>query len=117
MPTVDLKEMVRGDTYGITMNFKTKDGTPIDVEGRKLTFTMKHHWSEPDVDSAIQKVVDLVAPDVSAQNGQAYILLSTVETDVTPSKYVYDIQMVNGAIVTTLLKGNILVSGDITQGV
>lgn len=116
MADVNLKDMVRGDSYGMTLTFKDKLKVPIDVEGRVMTFTMKNHWSQDDVDAKIQKIVDLVAPNPSAVLGQVYIVIPPEETNITPGRYLYDIQMVDGAIVTTLLRGHIIVLGDITLG-
>ena len=117
MPSIDIKDMVRGDSYGLTLNFTNKDKTPINVEGRKLTFTVKQHWSQSDAEAQVQVISDMAAPNPAAQGGQAYILINPEDTGLDPGKYVYDVQMVNGAIVTTLMRGNITVVGDVTLGV
>jgi len=108
--------MVRGDSYGMTLNFKDVNEAPIDIQDRTFTFTLKTHWSIPDVNALAQKVVAIGNPDAGGAAGILFISLTGAETTLAPGKYVYDIQMENAGLTTTILLGSITVVGDITRG-
>jgi len=116
MEKTDLKDMVRGDSYGMTLNFKDVNEAPIDIQDRTFTFTLKTHWSIPDVNALAQKVVTIGNPDAGGAAGVLFISLTGAETSLAPGKYVYDIQMENSGLTTTILLGSITVVGDITRG-
>jgi hypothetical protein len=116
MEKTDLKDMVRGDSYGMTLNFKDVDENPIDIQNRTFTFTLKTHWSIPDANALVQKVEAIPAVDAPGAAGTLFISLTGAETSLAPGKYVYDIQMENSGLTTTILLGSITVVGDITRG-
>ena len=45
-----------------------------------------------------------------------FLLTANVTANITPGTYYYDIQQINGTVVTTLLGGKVIVQGDITRG-
>lgn len=116
MDNTALKDMMRGDSYGMTINFKDINEAPIDIQGRTFIFTMKTHWSVPDASALVQKVQAVPTVDASGALGILFITLSGAETTKPPGVYVYDIQMENAGITTTILLGTIKIVGDITRG-
>lgn len=73
--------VTRGDTASILLKLK---GHSLDV-GDLVTFTLKKNIN--DTVFILQKEI------IEFQEGKAQIVLSAGETDITPGKYVYDIQL------------------------
>ena len=48
----------RGDTFARLFTF-TKAGTPLNLTGATLTFTMKRNSDDTDADAVLQKLLDI----------------------------------------------------------
>jgi len=111
----NLCPIVRGDTVPFVFRFKFPDGSPLDISGLILFFSMK---KDPDGD-----VVDLqkrvVFPnDVNSKAGIGWLKLNPVDTNPLEPlfTYHYDFQVVTGSReVYTMGLGTVLVKRDITR--
>jgi hypothetical protein len=108
-------DMIRGDTRTITATFVDSDGSPLDLTGGTVFFTVNAS-SEPTDDTAA-----VVSKDVSSfaapTTGIATITLAAADTtNVTPGTYWYDCQFVSsGGVVTSLAKQKFVLKSDITR--
>ncbi len=109
-----LANFYRGDTKRYTLRFKQADGSPIDLTGATVWFTMKAKKTDEDRKAAIQKKVQ---DHTDAVNGVTIIQLDARETATLVPKvsYYYDFQLVDSAgRVSTILTGSVRVLEDIT---
>jgi hypothetical protein len=122
---VDL-ELYRGDTWT----------QPIprlgDISGRdKLWITCKDDKDDPDTQAVfmIEETAGLVVPPGAPANGSVVVTdaavgnvtvtLEAVETAKIEAtkQFWYDVQMLDGAVVTTLRRGYLMVTSDVTRAV
>ncbi|MBF0108758.1 MAG: hypothetical protein HQL76_06245 [Magnetococcales bacterium] len=114
----------RGDTKVFTLSFAAVAGTPIDITGHELWFTMKHSPNDPDVAAVLQKRIVFPATPESVAGAGSLTLHSTETAVIEPGVYFYDMQKVipgipgepnTPPVVATLISGRIQVLPDITQ--
>ncbi|MEO5330536.1 MAG: hypothetical protein H7839_00820 [Magnetococcus sp. YQC-5] len=117
-------QFYRGDTKVFTLSFATVAGSPVDISGHELWFTMKHSADDPDSAAVLQKRITFPATEKSMA-GAGSLLLNSIETGtIAPGVYLYDMQKVipgilddqdNPPVVATFVSGRILVLPDITR--
>lgn len=102
--------IIRQDTASITLTL-----SGIDLTGATVFFTAKPTISNSadDSDATIEKTV---TSHSDPENGETVIELTSSDTDVTPGKYYYDIQIKNadGSIVSIPVR-ILQIFGDITR--
>ena len=108
--------MVRGDTLPIHLTLSV-DGSPVDVGGDTIYFTLKSLQTDADGAAALQYSYTLPS-NASTAVGIADVLVPESATAaVTPGTYFFDIQWVRAvspAEVYTVALGKIVVRYDIT---
>nr|CRH06137.1 protein of unknown function [Candidatus Magnetococcus massalia] len=113
-----LSPFYRGDTKVFNLSFKDGDGSPINIAGHQLWFTMKKDVADPDSKAVLQKQITF-PDDAQSQSGAGALTLESTETgSIEPGVYLYDIQKVipgDPPVVATLMSGKINVLPDITQ--
>ncbi len=117
-PNANLSAFFRGDTRVYPVSFKDKTGTPIDISGHELWFTLKRDPKDEDKDAVFQKMV-VFPSDENSRNGAGEMRLESNETDtIPPLTYFYDLQKVipgDPPDVATLAFGKVSVMADITR--
>jgi len=109
--------MIRGDTRTITATFVDSDGTPLDLTGGKVFFTVNASDTATDDTSAVVQV-DVTSFDAPTTGVQAVTIPAASTTSVTPGTYWYDLQFVSSTgIVTSLDKARFVLKGDISRRV
>lgn len=111
--------IARGDTKLFDFTFTNTDGSPLDITGYKIYFTVRERGSlrslttNSDTDAVISKTVDTFdAPET----GVCSVELTKEDTDVTPKKYAYDIQIKDdGGGITTVVIDDFIVLADVTR--
>jgi hypothetical protein len=110
-------DIYRGDTKVFNLAF-TEDGDAKDISNMKLFMTVKSKPTDLDANAAIQVQTTFPAGSPSTA-GIGTLTLTSVDTNVNPGKYHYDMQLVDPsgspAIVTTLASGTIDILADITR--
>ena len=108
--------MIRGDTLPIHLTLSV-DGSPVDVGGDTIYFTLKSLQTDADGVAALQYSYTLPS-NASTAVGIADVLVPASETaTVTPGTYFFDIQWkraVSPVEVYTVALGKIVVRYDIT---
>jgi hypothetical protein len=110
-----IQDFYRGDTQRYKLTLKdVSTGTPIDLTGATIWFTMKSAITDDDTNAVIQKQV---TNHIDAINGVTEIVISSAETqDLKLGSYYYDFQYVaSNGDVKTILTGKVKVLGDVTR--
>jgi len=82
--------MYYGDTSIKTVTIYDGDGDVVDINGDTVIFTVKVLDSDPDSEIVLQK--ELTVRDQSLYEGQATLLITSVDSRLTASNYYYDIE-------------------------
>jgi len=109
-----MRPIYRGDDKTYTLEFLKDDGSPIDITGWKIYFTMKQHLNMSDDRAGVK--VDVTTHD-DPVNGKTSIYLSKEDTtDLLLCVYFFDIQVKKvGGDILTVMAGKIKVLGDVTR--
>jgi len=108
-------------TLSVTANYE--DGSPTDLTGAKMWFTVKEKASDPDVDALIEKKSSLAGGSDSEikftnpTGGAAEIYIVPDDTEnVNPGIYSYDVQvtLANGKTYT-IVRDRITFKEDVTK--
>lgn len=83
-------EIIRRDDVSFNLTFTDVDGDPIDLTGATVFFTVKRKLTDPDDEALIEKeIISFDDPEL----GIAVLILSNTDTDISPGKYFFDIQV------------------------
>lgn len=90
--SLNILEIIRGDTYEIPVSFKNANGSAYDLTGCTVYFTVKalSVLDESNDDNAI------IAKEYSSgldTSGVVTLILSTTDTNQTSGDYVWDLQI------------------------
>lgn len=104
----------RGDTYSRTINIKDSDGVAINATGWNIYFTVRKNVadksSSSDTDALISATVS------GAASGIQTLTVSSTDTNITPGKYIYDIQIKKGdGTISSSSSAIFTIAGDITR--
>ena len=103
----------RGDTWSRSLYFEYEDGSPIDITGWTIRFTVKEKLSDNDEDAKIKKII---TSHTDPTNGESEISLTIINTNQTIDSYLFDIQVTtDGGEVYTIVEGLINISDDISK--
>ena len=106
--------LTRGDSGSWTITFKHQDGTPYNITGWTITFTLKTSFDLPDVYKTFQKII---ISHTDPTNGISLLSLLPSDTALLSSRiYDYDIVVNTGVDTYTLLKGKFDLQYDVTWG-
>ena len=110
-------EMIRGDTRTITATFVDSSGSPLDLTGGEVFFTVNAS-SEPSDDTSAVITKDVTSFSAPTTGVATITLASTDTNSITPGNYWYDVQFVSsGGVVTSLAKQKFIIKSDITRRV
>lgn len=102
----------QGSTQTIRLHFKEPDGSPEDITGRTYTFNIKKTSTSNvllrEFTSGNGAIVIIDGP-----NGILEIVLDDVSDPIPAGNWRYDLDQIEGAAVTPLLKHVFIVPGDV----
>ena len=114
---MSIGDFYRGDTKVFNLTF-TRNGAVYSVENMSIWMTLKKTKTQADADAAMQVSVSLGAGS-PYDAGLATITLTPANTNISPGKYYYDIQLVDATgspvVVTTIVSSTVNVLDDITR--
>jgi hypothetical protein len=103
----------RGNDINLNITVTDSNGSPVDITGYTLWFTVKSDENDSDDEATIQKTV---TSHTDPTNGLTTFELTNTDTDIPHGTYLYDMQMKDTSNkITTLTKGYFNVTQDITQ--
>lgn len=101
----------QGDFYTHEARIKNSSNNAINISGRTYTAQIKKSKGSGSV------VASFTTEITNAANGILTFSMSASNTGNIPSgTYYYDLEEVNGSVVTTLMGGKVTVIGDISNG-
>lgn len=110
----------RGDHYVLQLVFTDGNDQPLDISGYEFWYTAK-----PAVDADVTDAAAIIALDpadftldssgASATVDRMTALITETMTTVTPATYVQDLQVKVGGRISTYLKGQLVIDGDVTR--
>lgn len=105
-------ELKRGDSKKITVNLT--ENAMLVFTGGAIFMTVKIKKSDTDANAVIAKSVPITETNGT---GQAVIIMTPTDNEITPKNYYQDIQAVSSdkATVKTLVEGKYKVTADITR--
>lgn len=99
-----------GDTYVHELRLKDSANAAINISTHAYSGQIKLGRS------ATENIASFAAQITDGANGIVqFSLAANTTASITPGTYYYDIQQINGTIVTTLLAGKAIVQGDVTR--
>lgn len=100
----------QGDTYVHQLSVRDSSNTAINITSRTYSGQIRKRRSSDDV------TANFASEITDGANGVVIFSLTPEQTsDLKSGKYVYDFQEVNGLVVTTLVTGNVIVTGEVTR--
>ncbi len=104
--------LYRGDTWSQRLTIVQDDGsdTPYDLSGADIILQAK---TDPDIDTSVLSLSVGAGITIGGADNNEISITSVV--DVEPGEYVYDLQVTLNDVVTTYLKGRIIVKSDISR--
>lgn len=103
----------RGDSYADEIVVTGPTGAAVDITG--YTFMMTVDPSPSPADN-VTKTFEVAGTILDAANGVVEFAPTTVQTDVTPARYYYDIQMTDDVgRIRTIVSGAYTIVQDITK--
>lgn len=105
--------LIRGDftRYVLTV---TRSGSPYDITGSTVFFTMKDNVDRPDSEAAAKKTI---TSHFNPSGGISHIDLDAADTyNLRIQHYYYDVQIkLTDGKIYTVVKGRITVQADVTR--
>jgi hypothetical protein len=103
-------DIYKGDTYAHELRLKDSSNAVINISTRSYTGQIRKKRNSDIV------LLDFAASITNGANGVVVFSLTPVQTaTLSAGVYVYDFQEVNASVVTTLVTGNVTVTGDVTR--
>lgn len=111
-----ISNFYRGDTKSIKLTFVDGSGTPIDITGAIVYFTVKKSHYDPDDKAVIRKVI---TNHIDAANGITGFTIEYEDTaNLKLGSYYFDIRIVfPGEQVTTVLNSTLKLLPEVTKDV
>jgi hypothetical protein len=98
----------QGDTYTHELKLRNSANVAINITTRTYAGAIRKRRSSEEV------TVVFTTEITDGANGVVVMSLSPAQTaNIPPGTYVYDFQETNGPVVTTLLTGNVSITGEV----
>lgn len=102
--------IIRGDTIPLKFQRKDSDGNTITINADKAYFTVKNNTAQSNF--LIQKTLDDMTID---EDNVYHFVIEPEDTNNLPyGTYVYDLEIIQGEIVTTISKGEFIIESEVT---
>ena len=110
MPATRNIEIYQGDNYAHQLSLKSNANAAINITSRTYSGQIRKRRSSDTISATFSTEI------TDAANGiVVFTLLPAVTANLKPGTYVYDFQEVNSSVVTTILTGNAVVTGEVTR--
>jgi len=113
MQKIDL-QLVKKDTKTYTINIDD-NGTPVDISGWSIYFTVKRSYEDTDEEAIISKST-VFPSNANSVAGIGYLSLTSDDTDVELGNFYYDMKFVDTSYRETFLRGKFNIIPSIRLG-
>lgn len=101
----------KGDSYSHEVRLKNSSNTAINISNRNYTSQIRRSKASEEV------VQNFTIQITDAVNGILVISLAAdLTSNIRVGTYYYDLQEDNSGIITTLMGGRMIISGEVTRG-
>ena len=110
MPAERNIDIYQGDTYVHELALKNNANAVINITSRSYSGQIRKKRSSEVISATFASEI------TDGANGVVvFSLLANTTANLRAGIYVYDFQEVNGSVVTTILTGNAVVTGEVTR--
>jgi hypothetical protein len=110
MPAERNIDIYQGDTYVHQLALKSNANAVIDITSRSYSGQIRKKRSSETISATFASEI------TDGANGVVvFSLLANTTANLRAGVYVYDFQEINGSVVTTILTGNAVVTGEVTR--
>ena len=110
MPAERNIEIYQGDNYAHQLTLKDSANAVINITSRTYSGQIRKRRSSDTISATFSTEITYGA------NGDVVFTLSpAITANLKAGTYVYDFEEVNGSVVTTILTGNAVVTGEVTR--
>lgn len=103
-------EIYQGDTYAHQLSLKNSANAVINISTRSYAGQIRKKRSSDVITATFTTEI------TDGANGVvSFSLAPNITSNIVSGSYVYDFQETNGSTVTTLLTGNVVVTGEVTR--
>lgn len=104
----------QGATFRLNLLWKDSNGTPVNLTGYTARMQVRRRHSDP------VKLLDFTTENGAIVLGGsagtiAVTGLASLTDDVTGRQAVYDLELVNGTVVTRLVEGTVTITPEVTK--
>jgi len=104
--------LIRGNSKNYKLSFQTTSGSPVDITGYTVFFTVKKSVNQTDDEAVISKTV---TNHTNPTGGVTLIEITTTESNIPPGVYLYDIGYSIGSYKKTSDPEKFIVIGSVTR--
>ena len=116
----------QGSQHEVTFRYKLSDGSYQNLDNYRVRMSVKNHLTDTDFvyqastsstdDAGHSQHFSIVTPQSDAENRGKFVLTipTSVTTDFDFNQGVYDLELVEGEVVTRLLEGKFRVSPQVS---
>lgn len=109
-PTGQADAIYRGDDYFLTVTHEDDVGAPINVSGRTVLAQVRTHPDSTDI------LATFTVDDSNAATGVVVLSIGDAESyHLQPGEWYWDYQEVNSGQVSTIIRGQANVVGDVSR--
>ena len=110
MPATRNIEIYQGDNYAHQLTLKDSANAVINITSRTYSGQIRKRRTSDTISATFSTEI------TDGANGVVvFSMLPATTGDLRAGTYVYDFQELNGAVVTTILTGNAVVTGEVTR--
>lgn len=115
MDDINVYDMVwkQGSTFSRSITWYDEDNVAIDLTGHTARMSLKRKYS--DTDAALSLTTENGRITLGGTIGTIDLLVAATETADLDGAYVYDLEIINGAVVDRILQGTITVNDEVTK--
>ena len=118
MNTATAISIIRGTDQSFALAFTKADGSPVDLTGQKVLFTVKSADNIDETDTTDAEAIIKATATLSGTptDGTATLVLTNAQTSVPAGDYLYDLRVVSaGGIVSNIISSGFTILDPITN--
>jgi hypothetical protein len=104
----------QGATYTLVIVYKDENNVPINLSGYSAYMQLRENFDSATADLTLSTANGAIV--ITAAQGKLTITATATQTGaLSAESYLYDLELVNGPVVTRLLQGQMTVNSEVTR--